>query len=485
MRGRGLQERSKKNVCQDVRYGPAPLPPRLKRESVTPLVKTGWLMGLEDGSFELGPSCGLILSIVALRESLQCAVVRPDGRLIPRDDGSTLFETTEVPLVPRVPIIEENVGITPQGFVIKLASLVKRSLKQRRRVSNVGFSAVSIAWPGRIDRRVRAEGGKPLGDVYSYEQKTYGGWTVGEDEPVSLAGLIGEALERAGFGKRKPPVLVINDADAELLALANIPLDDRTPTEEELKDGGPAVRARDVHERIGASNIAIGITVAGGVGGALLVEGVLTRGQHGLVGELGEVPVDIKHAHIKKGKTSGLESLDRLKKNKRYPRWTFPHEETLDYWASARSILDQLYLAEQPESKYKNEDTYTAELPIATNPSDPEIRTAILKRAGRLIGLGIIGPILMLDPGVVLVSSRLPSKPIVDGIADLLEEEIGEMDLDSDLILAVDEDSARLLKGTARWAIGEIVDPALDAVCKASNHKLAEIELELTRWPRS
>ena len=485
----GLQPKSKERLCRALKHGPNRPPKRLLTQNFRPLLESGWLSDLGNGSFELGPSCGLVLSIVARRESLECAVVRPDGRVVPRDnDPSREYELTDALFVPRKPVSKGPYpGLTPSEFVTKLTALLKRCLDNRRSISKIGFSAVCIAWPGRIDRFARpVEGRKPLGDVHAYEQKAQGGWTI-DNVPVSLAGHVETALERTGFVKKRPPILVVNDADAELLALANIPREERLPTEEELKEGGPALRAEKIYERISSSRVALSVTVAGGVGGALLIDGVLARGQRGFIGELGEVPVDIQHKNLKKGRTTKLESFANIRKRVKFPRWDCPHEETLDYWASGRSILDQLLiaeLAEMPQSKYGKKGTYTEELGVASEPSDLEISTAILKRAGRLIGLGIIGPVLMLDPGVILVSSPLPSEPIAAGIKELLNDEIGEVNPDPDIVLPVDGDSARLLKGTARWGIQEVIDPVLDEVCRAKNNSLKSLEaLELTAWP--
>lgn len=485
----GPHPKSKEELCRVLRHGPTRLPRELKSKDYGKLLEAGWLKLLDgdEDEYELGPSCGLILSIVARREGLECAVIKPDGRIISRDDDPAVrFEAKRALFAPREPMANGRyTGITPKGFVNKLVEVVQECIKHRRSVADVGFSAVCIAWPGRIDRFARpAADGKPLGDVCSYEQKAYGGWTVGED-PVSLGELVEEGLVKAGL-RGQPPVLVINDADAELLSLANIPLEERSPTEEEIKDGGPAARAQAIHERIRDAKVALSITVTGGVAGALLIDGSLVRGQRGFVGELGEVPIDITHPKLEKGVVAKRKKLATLQKMRGFPRWEFPHESTLDYWASARTIVDQLLLAEPMQSNFKRKKTYSEQLGITREHTNPELVTAILERSGRLIGLGIISSVLMLDPGVILVSSPLPSKPLANGIKELLNDEVGFANPDENIVFAVDGDPTRQLKGAARWAIQEIVDPALEQVCRGKNDGLKKLDLlELTPWPRT
>ena len=351
-------------------------------------------------------------------------------------------------------------------FVTRLSGLVAECTRGHE----VPIVAVAIAWPGRINPELNDVRGEP----HVFPQKS-GGW-----KSASLVQLVREALQRGGLDG-EPPIYVINDADANLLALLH-------PTRADCEE---SEALREVHERLVKSSVALGMTIAGGVGGSLSLDRraggarrTIERGAHGFAGELGMIPVDVNHPEAERptgaqGRVPrGIRRLRDLQRDESFPYWgrflVFPN--TLDHYASGRSIVDQLATFSEIAEGYN---------PVIDEIEFGDLADArvqhVMNRSGRLIGQALAGPILTLDPDLIVVSSFAASEHLVQGIWQNLETWGIYIGLGSDDIVMAPDDPARTTKGAARWAIEQEVAPVVEEVCSASNYDVPKLLEKLHR----
>jgi predicted NBD/HSP70 family sugar kinase len=437
--GSGPDQKTKAIEC--VRCGPADIamPHKTLARLRTTLADTGWIRERGDGRWELGPASGNVLAIAAGREELSCALSRPDGILISRAEVRLFIDP------PR------NVsGARTVDFVSELAKLIGECVAAG---DGAPIVAVAIAWPGRIVPTLNDGRGDPL----DYRQES-GGW----EETPSLAGLVQDALDGADLSAGQAPIFVVNDADAVLMALTHTTTEDR----EEFPD------LERIQEMADAAKTILGVTIAGGVGGALMVgrkrHGIrrtVERGAHGYAGELGQIPIDISDKHLEAvpgGRVpAGVKKLEESR-----PRWNYPVQGSLDFYASGRSILDQL-------SPRRTGGTGYNDLigPVETRMQGDQKTQYVMRRSGRVIGQALIGPMLTLDPDLILVSSFAASTTLRDGLRDTLSSSTDYIGLDPDSILLAPKDPDRALKGAARWAIEQRLGPMFDDLCVNGNGK--------------
>jgi predicted NBD/HSP70 family sugar kinase len=393
---------------------------------------------LDGGLSELDPrGWGAAIAFGAGREALRAGLALPDGRLVTNAERKIFIEP------PR-----GGEQATTDTFVACVAELVEQCIAEQ----DCHIAAAAIAWPGRIDHRLN----DGLGDPHIFPQTT-GGWG---ERP--LAELVVDGLNRAGV-LGTPPVYVINDADAELLAL----------TQPAGRDRDPSSRVGKTHAKIHAAEVVLGVTVAGGVGGAISLRPAvkttrrtINRGGHGFVGELGMIPINIRADKTElENKTGDVPLLKDLADDKRFPYWPgLVYKGTLDEFASGRSIIDQLpdVGADQTSEGYNEiiaRTKFSRRAKTATN--------NVMWRAGRLIGQALAGPVLTLDPDLIVLSPFAESKSLNDGVWDHLSSWGQYIGLSNDDIVMAPDDPFRKTKGAARWAIERAVAPTMDTVCEA------------------
>ncbi len=464
---RGSTAPLKRKAIDALRYGPThpAWRPKTRDQLVETLGNSGWIAPCEGavpseagGEWQLGPACGAVLALSVGREELRSALAGPDGRLLVEEVEQLYVES---------PKGKRQDG--PEEFKQALAG----QLRSCTGGDHAPIVAVGVAWPGRIDRK--ANGGKGDPHIRSY----HGKWE-GFDTPLSE--LVKEAMVAAGL-KADIPVYVVNDADADLMALAHSTLEDHAkyPGEEEY----PGLA--EIQEMIAGSRVTLSVTIAGGVGGALMfapgppLRRSVQRGSHGFAGELGQIPVDVTLPDAEKATViKGLRKLKQLKRDKAFPKWDCLYRETLDHYASGRSIVEQLY--EKLEGGY-NGRIRDLEARLAMGDGDALLEH-VMDRSGRLIGQALVGPTLTLDPDLVVISSFAESKDLLEGVRHVLRQtSAGHLGLERKRIILAPTDSARILKGAARWAIEARIAPSLEKVCKASNKdgKLGELRNELLK----
>lgn len=440
---RGPQRGTRAEVLEPLRYGPAPVTlPDTWNETLGPysLVREG-----SGGVNELDArGWGAIIALAAGREALRCSLALPDG---------TLVEPKE-----REIFIEPPAGAqqaSSADFVSCVADLVEDCATD----DELPVVAAAIAWPGRIDHRLNEN----RGDPQEFTQE------IGDWKGKSLAALVAQGMRRAGL-QGTPPVYVLNDADADLLAL----------TQPAGADREASTRIGRLHSRILGSEVALGVTVAGGVGGAISLRPAvettrrtINRGGHGFAGELGTIPVDIWRDGLESNhKTRGVKPLKDLYENDEFPRWKdfLVYSGTLDHFACGRSIIDQL--VDDPAAIAGGYNRVISGLKFGTQ-ANARTRN-VMERSGRLIGQALAGPVLTIDPDLIVVSSFADSKPLRDGIWENLSTWGRHIGLESDDIVMAPDDKDRRTKGAARWAIEQVVGPVIDKLC----HEDSKIEVE-------
>ncbi|HET9198099.1 MAG TPA: ROK family protein [Solirubrobacterales bacterium] len=408
----------------------------------------------EEELCELGPACGTVLAASVGREELAVALARADGRLIKRETAKLYVEP---------PRNSSQDG--PEKFKEVLASLFRACLEG----DHAPVVAVAVAWHGRVDPSLNEGRGDP------HKRSYYKAW---KKEGVSLAALVREAMDAAGV-RKDLPVDVVNDADAGMMALAHATLEDRR----ELKGTDDLPGVAEIQEMIAASQVTLGVTIAGGVGGALMfapkadVRRSVERGSHGFVGELGQIPINVLRADAEKANDiDSMVSLQELKENKDFPKWKCTYRETLDHYASGRSIVEQLY-PKRLDGGYNGRIRVIHER-LDMGEGDAELQH-VMDRAGRLIGQGLIGPTLMVDPDLIVISSFAYSPDLLTGVKHVLSTSAVHVGLKKQRMVLAPGDPDRTLKGAARWAIEARISPVLEEVCKTGNSGLDELKAKL------
>lgn len=481
---RGSTAPQKLATIEALRYGPSELSGRestLEKLAET-LGKSGWIAPCEggasdgqNGEWQLGPACGTVLALSVGREELRSALAAADGRILAEEDDQLYVDP---------PRSKGQDG--PDEF----KELLAKQLRGCVAGDHAPIVAVGVAWSGRVDPKLNGGRGDPHLRGY------HGKW---EGLDTHLFELVKEAMAAAGL-KGDIPVYVVNDADADLMALAHSTLEDqnRFPALED-QDPHPALEDQDRHpgeeeyhpglaeiqKMIGDSRVTLGVTIAGGVGGALMFapeqsqRRSVQRGSHGFAGELGQIPVDVTRPDAERpASITGLSTLKGLRDNKDFPKWDCKYRETLDHYASGRSIIEQLY--DRLEGGYNGRISKLEER-LDLGDGDPELEQ-VMDRCGRLIGQALIGPSLTIEPDLVVISSFVWSKDLLEGVRQvLLQPSVAYNGLKKRHVILAPSDPARILKGAARWAIEEGISPTLEKVCERSNKdgKLVRLRTEL------
>jgi predicted NBD/HSP70 family sugar kinase len=467
LRIRGSTAPQKRAAIDALRYGPSAEVAKRSgtlRTLAETLGKTGWIAPCEkvasggrESEWQLGPACGTVLSLSVGREELRTALAGPDGRLIAEKDDQLYVDP---------PRSKKQDG--PDEF----KELLVKQLRSCVARDHAPIVAVGVAWPSRVDPKLNSRRGDPHLRGY------HGKW---EGLDTHLFELVEQAMADAGL-KGDIPVYVLNDADADLMALAHSTRDDqeRYPGSEDYP-GLAKIQALIVNSRV-----TLGVTIAGGVGGALMFapgpsqRRSVQRGSHGFAGELGQIPVDVTSSTAEKpANVAELETFLELKGNPDFPKWDCRlYRETLDHYASGRSIVEQLYA--RLEGGY-NGRIRKLETRLEMGDGDPELEQ-VMDRSGRLIGQALIGPTLTIDPDLVVISSFVWSKDLLEGAQNvLLDTGVALNGLERKHVVLAPSDPARSVKGAARWAIEQKIAPILERVCEPSNKdgKLEKLKAEL------
>jgi predicted NBD/HSP70 family sugar kinase len=339
---------------------------------------------------ELGPGAGLALGISLGFETLRGALIDANG---------VMHHQTEDLPTPR------QLEATPGALLNRLRSLAARvltagvadqSLWAQDDAPVLRMLGVAVAWPCPVDRD-KHPGGTTLRDEHWRRRDP----TTGRFPtlPERLAAVLG------------PPFDVrychaLNDASANALAVA---FDDSR---------GRAIQRGDDRWRV-----SLVVRVGGGIGASTIllaphsrsrlsfIDARVIEGANGFAGELGHLPIDrvVVDELNATPAPDGLAPLD-------YDNWvcSCSRRHHLEVFASGTTLERRL-----KASGYA--------IPTEGSPRDTMLRAAFagdaddvqihaIRDIGRVLGRGLAGPILMLDPSSITITGSLANEHLVEGI---------------------------------------------------------------------
>lgn len=358
------------------------------------LEREGWLERREGKTWAVGPA-GRVLAVAVSRERVRCAHVDAHGELLAKASQTAMIAPPH------------GTAMTPNELSRLVSGLARKC------VTEAGLDppgAVSIAWPGPISRQA--------GGPRRFEP------SAPEWRGVRLRDLVDRAVDKAGLAGL--PVELVNDADAEVLAEAR---------------WGVAADAR----------VVLGIKISGGIGSAIIIDGVIHEGADGSVGEIGHLPVDT--SGIDEDRPGAVVPLDRLK----FCSCGFHERGHLERFASGRASIDRLV------SRQKLRKGYDEAAPTIFDERNTLYRHFVLSSAGKLVGRALAGPWLLLEPDAVVVCPFPYDGAVAVGVKFELEQVIGR-DTEVRLATAPDDDGEFWMtaRGAAAYAFDRRLRPKLE-----------------------
>lgn len=334
---------------------------------------------------------GWVLAVAASREHMRCAVVDPHGRMLAQADAPTMV----APL--------HTDPLLPDEAAEALADLARRCQTE---LDDALPEVVCVAWPAAISRSA--------GGLADFE-KRHDMWL-----DVRLLDVVSDGLEKAGHEPRE--IVLMNDADAEFLA-------------------------ESVFGVARGERIVLGVKAAGGIGSALVVDGVVHEGLDRSVGEIGHAPVVIDG--VEKTPPADLLGLNDLNP------CSCGAATHLERYASGRAIMQRLL------SESELSDGYDPAAKRLFAESDERRLRSVFFPAGKIIGRALVAPWLLLEPDLVVVRVFPHHEATVDGVTSELSEAVGrhaEVKLGTPPEEGGDWMAAR---GAARYAFERKLKPAL------------------------
>jgi predicted NBD/HSP70 family sugar kinase len=231
--------------------------------------------------------------------------------------------------------------------------------------ANVRPSAVSLAWPGQLDDDA---GGPNLTGL---------GWDARLDHTFEQV--------CAGIGITAPDITLVNDADAEFLA--------------ESRWGTAKGR-----------HVVIGVKLAGGIGSSLIVGQQIHRGEKRTVGEMGHIEVDPTLVSGNHDDALPLEALTYCSCGTDAPH--------LERFASGRAMVERLV-------KNTGELAHGYEPAIARIGRSARSTQLVLRQTGELVAQALAGPVLFLEPDVVVISGAIADEALIAAVKASLTRMVG------------------------------------------------------------
>jgi predicted NBD/HSP70 family sugar kinase len=359
---------------------------------INEIIGDGWLD--ERSPLQFGPRSGCALGISAERLCISWVLANPRG----------VFDCGRVNLaLARVRASGEESMVSPETF---RATLTEALETMHRRHPELRLGGAAVAWPTAIGLN-----GEPTHYKNHHPAFAKSGF--------SLRDTVRAAIADAGctFVQDGGEIAVINDADADLLY--------------ETRWGV----AKGVRH-------AIGVKLCGGVGSAVLVDGRLLRGHRGHAGEIEHVPVRFEEVTTKSSwarkKVKSLDDLDAC--------WC-GGEACIERFASGRAIIDTL-------GDYAQADDYNQRGKVIQADSGEKSVQEVFERAGQLLGMALVGPVLALDPQCVIVTAFPTNKALQKGVEQNLPDHIGA--------LLATPGGWTTAAGAARLAVEESILPRIE-----------------------
>ena len=309
-----------------------------------------------DGRFAVSPQAGTVFAVSVARESLRWALVDVHGNRL----NSAHEEGIQVSPFNGTPT-------SPKQFVRKLNRLLWRAIEQIS--PRPQLKAIAVIWHSPVSITT--------GDVVRFEANTEG-WR----DQLGAVPLMRQVLAQAREIDAEVPIVVVNDADAELLG--------------ELRYG----MARDKRD-------VLGVKICGGIGASLLANGKLHRGAEGKAGELGHAPVAMEWLSSRTPPPAVRDITEA-------PPCSCGARDHLECFASARALVERLGLHSE-EGSYNE---FVDDL-LRRDPNDEAVNY-VLEDAGLLIGKALRGPVLLTNPELVVVSAYPHRQRLLEAINEQL-----------------------------------------------------------------
>ncbi|MDX6623983.1 MAG: glucokinase [Solirubrobacterales bacterium] len=380
------------------------------------LLDDGWLA--RDGGEQLlfGERLGAVIGISVNRESISWVVSGPTGPV--KEDR---LDRDVAPIEGERASPEQVRDYLAEAFAAAGEHLPKGAL-----------AGVGVAWPGAIGRD-----GEPTDPRFHHD----GFRDRDGNGALPVTPLVREAMNATlGEGAGGAEVVMVNDADADLLY--------------EIRFGV----AR------GARNV-VGVKICGGLGMSAVHDGHLVRGENGSAGEIQHIKVRTADAPLH-SKWDGLKDLEDLP-----PCWC-ESRECIGRFATGAALVDQLgHFA--PHGSTATSRGREIELDHGL-----DVIAAVFNRAGRLLGQAMIGPILALDPEMVVVSAFPRNDQILVGMQSRLTG--GRVKPQNFVLGTPDRDTTAA--GAAQLVIEEVALPRIEDRAPTGEPKVLRRELPL--WLR-
>ncbi len=318
-----------------------------------------------------GERCGPVIGISVKRESIAWVISEVEGVVA---EGAI-----DVPVLP--------LGGEPVSMD-QLREHVKAVFEElSAKLTSPKVAAVGVAWPGLLRR-------KGVARDYPRQSSLLSG--PGDRSNPPLEGIFRKVLKEvelspAGNAKlgERPPIVFINDANADLLYESR----------------------RGVAK--GAAHV-LGLKVSGGLGMGILFNRQLVTGSTLSAG-------DIEHFKVRVGAGDELKSRwGKLKSLEELDECGCTGSECVGRFASGAAIVEQLggYFPTPPDNEKELTPNERARR-IEDNATKPFV-TDVCGRAGKLLGQALLGPALAFDPEMIVVSAFPRNEDLLTGIQDVL-----------------------------------------------------------------
>jgi predicted NBD/HSP70 family sugar kinase len=342
--------------------------------------------GLIESDWSLSRSLGEVLALSLGTESARGALVDANGRTSAEEEA--------------VPTSGQLLELSPELVLNRLAAVahaVLSSAIESRQESSIKLIGVAVAWPAPLEAATKVGSTKAL---------RHPGWAKQGDLRMVVAqrlALEGWAGSLANACERSH---AINDANAVALADAFR----RTRS-----------RARRLSDDSGGGAV-LAVRVGGGIGAGVVLladhdnrrlsflNSHLIEGR-GYAGEIAHLPVS--HADVDElaGAGKGLKAAEPL------PGCGCGRASCLDAVASARAIVERVRQAGVLDgSLHEGHADTEAFRTIVDNVRQKPVALA-LEQAGQLIGRALAGPVMLLNPKVVVISGSAARPQLLAGIS--------------------------------------------------------------------
>ena len=341
----------------------------------------------------LGPGLGLVVGIAIGRHSIRGAAVDANGALYHE------HETWN----PGAPLTDLSPGKLIGDVCGVVRDVLSRAVDDQRlgQGGRCRLIGIAVAWPAPVDRNARLAGKVFRNSAWIRRPRN-------ANSPPTLNDRIANGLGTVVGPQRCHS---LNDSNAYAMSLAFDHARNRAHE-------GPDPQWR----------VLLTIRLGGGLGGATFtlgphdsgrlgfIDGRLISGTNGFAGEFGHVPIDRLAVEARDRENPFNDLADMSRVNHQCSCGASDH---LEGYASGTALVSRL-----EASGYTFDDADRRRAGGLRNEFADhldEVQAHAMVDAGRLIGVGLAGPVVMLDPYEITIAGSLATSHVRDGV--LLERD--------------------------------------------------------------